>query len=388
MELRTSRIIGSIALNQAFGYSPKASLEIIKTLGGAHELLSLSAKDLDGLFGAFSKIEGRLGAACLEEAARQYELMREQGVQFLCYEDQAYPELLRECEDAPSLLYVRSGGRAEALFGEEGGARRAVVSIVGTRDISPYGKEWCTRIVKALSQTRQKPLIVSGLAIGVDICAQMAALGYGLPTVGVSPVGVDSVYPRRHSVAAEKIVQAPGSALVSDFPFGTGAVAVNFLRRNRIIAALADATILVESKVKGGGMMTARLAASYGRTVLALPGRADDVRSGGCNQLLWEKLAEPLVSTDCMIESLGLGMPRARKRLDAQAVVCEHYSSREDKDLIVRLFAEILRHRGVGCEELMEELELSYSTVASLVGLLESDGFICTDVLRRCSVVV
>ena len=125
-------------------------------------------------------------------------------------------------------------------------------------------------------------MIVSGLALGVDITAHAAALEGGLPTVGVSPVGIDDVYPRRHVPFVERMCATPGCALVTDYPPGTFPAAFSFIRRNRIIAGLAGSTVLIESRIKGGGMITARLAAGYGRDVFAVPGRIDDIRSQGC----------------------------------------------------------------------------------------------------------
>ena len=180
------------------------------------------------------------------------------------------------------------------------------VAVVGTRDISPYGREWCERIVHALARTSPKPLIVSGLAIGTDICAHKAALEASLPTIAVMATGTDTIYPYRHRQIAEKMSGTQGCALVTDYPPGTAPLPVNFLRRNRIIAGLSHATILVESKIKGGGMMTCRLAFSYDRDVYALPGRADDLRSQGCNHLIRARMAEPLTSEEDIIDSLGL----------------------------------------------------------------------------------
>ena len=126
-----------------------------------------------------------------------------------------------------------------------------------------YGREFCTRIVRTLAQAPDRPAIVSGLALGVDITAHLAALDAGLPTIAVIPVGIDDIYPPSHRIAAGRIAAAEGSAIVTDYPPGTAPLQINFIRRNRIIAGLSEATVVVESKAKGGSLVTANIAFSY-----------------------------------------------------------------------------------------------------------------------------
>ena len=375
-------IIGAIALNEIFGQEPELAVQIVSALGSTHALFGLPGREISRLFGPGSKYAGKIGPRCMDEAARSYERLRRLGCSFLCITDEAYPQLLRECPDAPVLLYMRSSSPAAEIFN-----RRPAVAIVGTRDMSLYGKEWCTRIVAALSRAGNPPLIVSGLAIGVDITAHLAALGYSLPTVAVSPVGIDDVYPHRHAAAADKIIAAPGSALVTDYPPGTFPMPHVFLRRNRIIAGICDATILIESKVKGGGMMTARLASGYGRSVFALPGRIDDPRSAGCNLLVAEKIAEPVVSTAMLPASLGLG-GTAEKRPDPAERLRGHFSGKVTEDTLgqlLKVFSLIRAHRGISYDELCSLGGFGYSELARLAGMLESAGFIVCDMLQRCT---
>lgn len=164
--------------------------------------------------------------------------------------------------------------------------KRPRVAIVGTRDISPYGRFCTERIVQALSVNPLKPVIVSGLAYGVDACAHMSALLFALPTVAVMPTGLDTIYPLQHRQLAERILKNPGSCLLTQFPEGTAPEPYNFLHRNHVTASICDAVIVVESKAKGGSMVTARFAHKRGIPVYAVPGRIDDIRSFGCNELL------------------------------------------------------------------------------------------------------
>ena len=263
------------------------------------------------------------------------------------------------------------------------------VAVVGTRNITPYGREWCTRIVQALARAPVRPLVVSGLAIGVDITAHRTALDCGLPTVAVLPTGIDAVYPSRHVKDAERIAATPGCALVTDYPPGTPPVRMNFLRRNRIIAGLARATLLVESKVRGGGMMTSRLAASYDRDVFALPGRVDDPLSQGCNLLIRENLAEPVGDPAALAERLGLGAAPRREEPDFTAAVGRYYDREgypeKERDLLVRLAARIRGRRGISLDELCAATRLPFSTVSRVVSMLEMDGFVSMDLLQHCS---
>ena len=376
--------ISACTLGRIFGYDPRTAKAIIDNMGSARAVFALSREELRVLTGPCSRILERLDARQQEESERLLDALGRMGYGFVPLTSPDYPPLLRECEDAPAGLYVRSGTPLREVFGE-----RKAVAVVGTRDLSPYGREWCVRIVKALSKAKEKPVIVSGFAIGVDGVAHSSALQFGLPTVGILPTGIDDVYPRRHVPLASRMDATPGCALLTDFPPGTGPVAVNFLRRNRIIAGLCGGTILVESKVRGGGMMTARLASGYGRTVLALPGRVDDLRSGGCNLLLREKIAEPLTGTEMLAEALGLGQWQRRRSKDLGEEVRAVFSAGCPETMVadlVRVALQIRAQRGISVEEIAGGTGLEVGSVLSLTGMLETEGFIKTDIFQCCSI--
>ena len=384
MEKERLRKLSAIALSDIFGFEPKFPHQIISALGSPEAVFSLSEDERLHMFGPFNRLAHKINDASLEEAEKRFDRLTAEGIRITDVTDGTYPPLLRECEDCPIVLYIKSSSPADGLF-----ASGQSVSVVGTRDISLYGKEWCTRIVGAISKAPVKPTVVSGLAIGIDITAHLSALAYGLPTVAVLPVGINGVYPRRHSVIAEKIASSPGSALISDFPPDTAAAAFNFLRRNRIIAGLSQSTILVESKFKGGGTMTARLAAGYQRNVFALPGRIDDVRSAGCNRLLREKLAEPIDSLENLTEMLGLGRYDRRKAPCLEDEVRQRYSGElkgDDVLLLSEIALLIKKTRGISVDEICSCAEMSYQEVSRAVGILESDGFISVDLLQRCAI--
>lgn len=376
--------LGALALNVQLGYQPAIAQQIISAFSGnCSDIFKMDAAAKREILGAGSKWATRLDGAALDAAATMLKYLEKRGCRFLPCFDERFPEALRQCEDCPTGLYVRSDSPLEEIFSDE-----PCIAIVGTRDISPYGMEWCTKIVSALSQAPVKPKIVSGLALGVDIRAHMDALAFSLGTIGVLPTGIDEVYPGSHRVAAEKIASRRGCALVSDFPPGTSPQACTFLRRNRIIAGLSGSTILVESKRKGGGLITARLAFGYSRSVFALPGRIDDVRSEGCNLLLQEGIAAPIADLASLPKLLGLGESNRHRKADLRGEILSHFSSLESTETQSLADAALLikARRGISTEEIAEALGIGYPQALSLVGELESEGFIEVDLMQRCTI--
>lgn len=373
------------ALNRIFGFEPKIAHAMLAHFGSAAEVFNMNANERDLLLGPYSKYRRSLTLLEVEKTAVELDRLSRSGTIFIGCTENGYPKILLECEDAPVGLYVRSRTPPEKLF-----SPRKEIGIVGTRDLSPYGREWCTNIVKTLSETEARPRIISGLALGTDICAHKSALDYGLETIAVMATGPDSIYPTRHREFALRLCEAPGCALITDYPPGTAPLAIHFLRRNRIIAGLSEALLLIESKIKGGGMMTSRLAFSYSRDVFALPGRVDDIRSQGCNFLIKSKIAEPIISPEDLAENLGLGAVRRRAKEGWKEGLIREYGNRMTTDRISQMTAILLairKERGIQLEELCSRCGLDYSQVAMLAGILETDGFISIDLMQRCTIV-
>ena len=368
------------ALNRIFGFDPKVALALISHLGSAAEVFRLSPEDIDGLLGPHSKYRDLIVTSAVDQAAEELHRLQSSDILFTGWTESDYPDLLKECPDAPVGLYIRTKTPLDMLWGP--GPR---IAVVGTRDISPYGKEWCEKTVRGLAASGSKPAIVSGLALGTDFYAHRAAIEEGVPTIGVMATGPEAIYPWRHKEFAERLYHTEGCALVTDYPPGTAPLAIHFLRRNRIIAGLSDATILIESKIKGGGMMTSRLAFSYDRDVYALPGRVDDTRSQGCNLLIKSKIAEPLTSVSELLDSLGLENGGKGRRVSDKEMVAQKYGSGTEFTSQATAAISIIRsERGITIEELAEKLTVSYSKAVQLTGALEMDGFISVDLLQRC----
>lgn len=217
----------------------------------------------------------------------------------LTAEDTAYPSRLRECNDAPLVLFYRGNADLNS---------RHVVSMVGTRNATDYGKQLCDRFVRELKELMPDVLIVSGLAYGIDIHAHRAALQYQLDTVGVLAHGLDRIYPYVHRHTAATMIAQGG--LLTEFMSGTNPDRQNFVKRNRIVAGISDATIVVESAAKGGSLITAEIADSYHRDCFAFPGRIGDTYSEGCNNLICSNRAVLLQSAEELVKAMNWNRPK------------------------------------------------------------------------------
>lgn len=394
MDWKKERIC-SMALGKVFGFEPRVALALIRHLGSASAVFDLSPVQRDELLGPYSKHKGELTDGLLECASLEYDRLSRMNAYYLAYLEPEFPLALKEIPDPPVGLYVRSTTPSGSLFG----TLASSIAVVGTRDATPYGLQQGERLVEALAEVEPKPVIVSGLAFGIDICAHRAALRCGLPTLGVMATGVDTIYPWRHRDDAVRMESQPGCALLSDYPLGTGALAIHFIRRNRIIAALAKAILLVESKEKGGGMITARLAFDYGRDVYAVPGRVGDVCSQGCNRLIAERVAEAVCSPEQWLDYLGFavhspgpvrdlgkaGIP-VRQGAAEPVIPGSDRVSRSDTELCARMLTLIRAECGITLEQLARELHCPEVKLASLAAVLEADGLIRVDLLRRCRI--
>jgi len=211
----------------------------------------------------------------LEIADQEIAFIEQHKIKALFYLDPDYPERLRQCEDAPVVMYVK--GNTELN-------RVKVLSIVGTRNPTDYGRSMTREFIEMLAASYPDVLVVSGLAYGIDICAHKAALKHGLDTAGILGHGLSVIYPSVHQEVARQMAEK--GALITEFRHDEKPESPNFVKRNRIIAGLADATLVVESGERGGALITADIANSYNRDVFAFPGRINDAFSVGCNRLI------------------------------------------------------------------------------------------------------
>ena len=234
-------------------------------------------------------------ATARERMEKEIAFCTENGIRVLTYDAPDYPKRLRYTPEAPLTLFYK--GKAQL------NAKRAI-SIVGTRKISEYGKSVCQNLCQEIKALLPDCLVVSGLAYGVDIHAHRACLQSSLPTVGVLAHGLDRIYPTLHLQTARCMMEGAGG-LLTEYVTGTNPDKGNFVRRNRIVAGMTDATIVVESAEKGGSLITAHLARGYGRKVLAVPGRIYDVHSAGCNRLIRTGDAHILTTAYDLLAAMG-----------------------------------------------------------------------------------
>jgi len=366
------------ALNRVFGNFPMAGRMLLETYGSATALFAAPQEELRERLGNKEELADQIGLKVLEDSARELERLERGGQRFIAFNDAEYPSMLLECPDCPIGLYVRSGGPLASIF-----EMNPCIAIVGTRNLTPYGRDMCAGIVKALSECHVQPVIVSGLAYGADCVAHTAALNCGLGTIGVMATGMDRIYPYSHKELAFRIADDPLGALVSDYPCGTSPVALNFLRRNRIIAGLCKATIVIESKRKGGSLVTAKYAVDYDRDLFAVPGRVGDICSAGCNSLISTRMAEIITTPEALVEKLGLGRPRSRNKTGFCEEMLKKYGA-ESREFGVAM--EVYANRGIDYSGLVSRTGLNWGEVASVAAILESDGVITTDMLQRCSI--
>jgi len=265
-----------IALNLIKGVGSKNAKILISYLGGVENIFNAKKSELTKIPGIGTLLANNIvnfnDMALVEEEIKFIEKYK---IKTLFYTDKDFPHRLKQCEDSPIILFVKGDVDLNA---------EKIVSIVGTRNASKYGLEQCQNLIKDFNEHKHKPLIVSGYAYGIDICAHLNALKNDMPTVAVLGHGLDIIYPAYHKKYVKDILK--NGAFVTEFLSKSIRDKSNFVKRNRIVAGLSDLTIVVESSEKGGSLITADIANSYNRDVFAFPGRVGDKTSVGCNKLI------------------------------------------------------------------------------------------------------
>ena len=376
-----SEKVALAALGSIFGYMPQVGLALYSYAGSALAAFSLPRDEKEKALSQYPGTAGLLNEETLERQEQELDRLQRQGARFIGMDEDDYPDALLECPDHPLGLYFKGGSPPGEVFG-----MRPAIAVVGTRNLTPYGREWTERIVRAISETPARPLIVSGLAFGADFIAHETALRNGLPSVGVMATGIDRIYPWQHQDLADRLCRESGCALLTDYPPGTSPVALNFMRRNRIIAGLCSATIVTESAIKGGSLITARYANDYSRDVYALPGRIGDARSEGCLRLIEERMADIITGTGSLVRKLSLGAPARRKPADAIRSAAVHYRTDPDAKRLLSVLGAVKEAKVLPMEELALRTGIPYGEAAGLAATLEADGFLETDLLQRCSI--
>lgn len=294
--MNEQEIFYTMALTRISNFNFQQALELYRTVGSA-QLIYEHRNDIGDIINDGSP---RLKDALkdwdepMKRAEFELKFMQEHQIRAITLNDDDYPQRLRECADAPIILYYK--GNADLN-------QSKIISIVGTRQCTQYGIDLIRRFVSDLRRHCPEMLIVSGLAYGVDINAHRQALAQGYPTVAVLAHGLDHIYPYHHRDTAAQMLNHGG--LLTEFMTQTNADKPNFVRRNRIVAGLSDAVIVIESKSKGGGLITADIAQSYNRAVFAYPGAVGMSCSEGCNNLIRDNVAALISNADDFVRAMG-----------------------------------------------------------------------------------
>ena len=295
-EESADELVATMALTRVHGLSLMCARELYDRAGGALTVMT-HRKDIRQLWpqaGEKAVQALRQSDEAVARAQAEWDYVQRKHIRCLPLGSEDYPAPLRECPDAPLVVY---------WLGNKPLQRPHVVSMVGTRKITQYGKDLCASFVRDLAQACPDALIVSGLAYGVDIHCHRAALDNGLDTVGVLAHGLDTIYPALHRPTALRMLRQGG--LLTEYMSHTNADKGNFVRRNRLVAGLSQATIVVESAAKGGALITAELASEYNREVCAFPGRIGDAYSAGCNNLIAREQAHLINGVEDFLRLTG-----------------------------------------------------------------------------------
>lgn len=294
--LNREELVNTAILTRLSYFHLNAMVGLYRTLGSATAIME-QRKDLGSIFpGLPKRVLADINdmASMRDRAEEELAWADDHGVKALCLNDDGYPNRMKEAPDAPLMLFYKGTANLNA---------RHIINIVGTRHCTRYGEDLIRAFVRDLHAMVPDTIVVSGLAYGVDIHAHREALANGMDTVAVLAHGLDTLYPPSHRDDANRMVSQGG--LITEYMTRTKTDKLNFVRRNRITAGLCDATILVESARKGGGLITTRIAKEYNRDVFAFPGPVGAPYSEGCNNLIRDCGAGLITSAEDFVKDMG-----------------------------------------------------------------------------------
>ncbi|MDR0750555.1 MAG: DNA-processing protein DprA [Tannerellaceae bacterium] len=352
-----------VALTMINGIGNITGRQLLESLGSAEAVFATKRQDLEQIPGIGQLLAKEIKQpGVLKKAEEELVFIEKNKIKCFFFTDNDYPKRLQQCPDAPLLLYCKGNIHLQA---------KHVINIVGTRKASAYGKEQTEKLITHLANALPDILIVSGLAYGIDIIAHRSALKNQLSTVAVLAHGLDRIYPQAHRQTAIEMLENGG--LLTDFPSNTNPDKPNFVKRNRIIAGLADATLVVESANKGGSLITADIAFSYDRDVFAFPGRATDSLSEGCNRIIRQNKAGLITCANDLIEAMSWDLPGKKALPPVQTELFTHENENDD----VNRICAILKEKGqLHINELTRELDMPVFKLSSLLVVMEMDGII------------
>jgi DNA processing protein len=343
--------------------------KLVETFGSATAIFNASKSDLERVE-HIGEIKARSIKAFREFSRVEKEIIfiEKYGIRPLFLTDNDYPQRLLNCFDPPAMLYYKGKANLNAS---------RIIAIVGTRNNTEYGKSFTEKLVKSLQPF--EVTVISGLALGIDTIAHKCSLKYGIPTIAVVGHGLDTIYPAENTGLARQMLNNGG--LLTEFMSKTKPDKHNFPSRNRVVAGLADATVIVESGIKGGSNITASLAWSYNRDVFAVPGRSIDTKSAGCNKLIRENKAILLDDPQQFVETLGWTDKPLKRDVLQKTLFIE--LSDDEKSIV-----ELLTKNEISfIDEINIRSGMSSSTVAAALLNLEMKGIVKSLPGKRYSLV-
>ncbi len=355
----------SIALTRMTGFNSTIALHLYREAGSASALYA----GRNSIGDIVADISPRLTEAmkdwsqALERAHAEMEFAKKYGIQVLTLGDTSYPSRLANCPDAPIVLYYKGTAELNAP---------RVINIVGTRHCTTYGQDLVRKLVNRLAEICPDILIVSGLAYGIDICAHRNALQHGIDTIGVLAHGLEKIYPAHHRETAVLMVGKGG--LLTEYMSLSHMDKSNFVRRNRIVAGMCDATVLVESAAKGGGLITAEMGMDYGRSVFAFPGAVGAKYSEGCNNLIRSNGAGLITSADDLVAAMGWNSDLLLKEARDEGIERSCFPSLTDEEQQV---VALLQSNGdLQLNVMSVKLNIPIGRLTSLLFQLEMKGVV------------
>lgn len=364
MKMNNDERLCSIALTLCPGIGHIRAKRLIDGMGSAADVFGRRKELPELLPGVNPSIVAALDCpAAFLRAERELEFVEKNRLACLTLQDEAYPSRLRECEDAPAVLFFKGNADLNRLH---------VINLVGTRRATDYGKQFCTDFLHHLAELLPDVLVVSGLAYGIDIHAHRAALAENLSTVAVLAHGLDRIYPHVHRKTAVDMLADGG--LLTEFLTETNPDKHNFVSRNRIVAGMCDATIVVESAAKGGSLITADLADGYHRDCFAVPGRVTDTASTGCNRLIRDNKAAIVQNAEEFVKAMGWSEaePPAKTEGIQRSLFPE---LTDEEELVVRILS---RQGDLHINALVVEADIPVNRMSALLFELEMKGVVKT----------
>ncbi len=327
-----------LALQKVEGVGDIVAKKLLTHCGDAAAIFNSKASQLASIDGIGSVLISKLkDKSVFAKAEAELEFIKNNEINVSYFQDKTYPERLKHCIDGPLLLF--STGTIDFN-------NRKIISIVGTRKITSYGTEFCKSLISELAPLN--PIIVSGFAYGVDIVAHQAAIENDLQTIGIVAHGLDQIYPSPHKKYVAKMEQNGG--FMTEYWSGTNPEKENFVKRNRIVAGISEATIVIESAIKGGSLITANLANDYNRDVFAVPGRTSDKLSLGCNNLIKTQKANLLTSAADIVYILNWDIEKTTRSVQKKLFVTLENEEQKIYDYLLKSGKEILDIIALECD--------------------------------------